>query len=183
MTGAALFWSHPAPLCSPPQPTARPFQTDRHAMKHLLVIYSSQSGRTADMVAAAIDGAAALADEVEVRALPGGDAGIDDLLWAEGLVIGSPENFGYMAGVIKDFFDRTYYPAQGRTNGLPYALVISAGNDGSGAVRAIERIALGYGWQKVSEPVIARGELDESALAACRELGQGLAAGLACGVF
>ncbi len=152
-------------------------------MKHLLLVYSSQSGHTEAMMHAVSEGAAEFSDAVELRALQALSAGIDDLLWAQGLLIGTPENFGYMSGAVKDFLDRTYYPAQGKVNGLPYAVFISAGNDGSGAVRAIERIAQGYGWQKIAEPVIALNELDNQSLERCRELGQTIAAGLAYGIF
>jgi multimeric flavodoxin WrbA len=120
---------------------------------------------------------------VAVRCLKAFDAGLDDLLWAHGLLIGTPENFGYMSGAVKDFLDRTYYPAQGKVSGLPYALFISAENDGSGAARAIERIALGYGWNRISEPLICKGELGPDLLQRCRELGEGMAAGLASGIF
>ncbi len=152
-------------------------------MKHLLIVYSSQTGRTRQLAEAACAGAAEFAAEVEVRCLSAFDAGLADLLWAEGLLIGSPENFGYLSGAVKDFLDRTYYPAEGRTIGLPYAMFVSAGNDGSGAARALERIASGYQWKRVAEPVIAKGELDEAARAAARELGQTLAAGIAYAVF
>lgn len=152
-------------------------------MKHLLLIYSSQTGRTAAMIEAVADGAREFADEVELRLRLALQAGIDDLLWADGLVIGTPENFGTMSGAVKDFLDRTYYPAEGKVVGLPYALVVSAGNDGTGAVRSIERIALGFGWSAVCAPLIQRGEPDAAALARSRELGQTLAAGLAAGVF
>ena len=152
-------------------------------MKHLLIVYSTQTGRTRRLVSAARAGAAELADEVEVRFLRARDAGLHDLLWADGLLVGSPENFGYLAGAVKDFLDRTYYPAEGRTIGLPYAMLVSAGNDGSGAVRALERIATGYQWKRVSEALVVKGELDDAALARARELGQTLAAGIAYGVF
>jgi multimeric flavodoxin WrbA len=152
-------------------------------MKHLLAVYSSQTGRTAALLDAVRAGAAELAGEVELRVLPALRAGLDDLLWADGLLIGTPENFGYMSGAVKDFLDRIYYPAEGRKLGLPYALFVSAGNDGSGAVRAIERIATGCGWSRVAEPLVVKGEPDAAALALARELGQTLAAGLACGVF
>lgn len=152
-------------------------------MKHLLLIYSSQSGNTAAMMAAARSGAAEFKDEVELRYLLAPAATLDDLLWAHGLLIGTPENFGYLSGLIKDFLDRTYYPAQGRVTGLPWAMLVNAENDGSGAVRALERIALGYGWTKVAEPVIGRGPPDAAMLARCSELGQALAAGLAMGIF
>jgi multimeric flavodoxin WrbA len=153
------------------------------SMKHLLLVYSSQSGHTETMMRAVREGVAEFTDVVELRILQALSAGIDDLLWAHGLLIGTPENFGYMSGAVKDFLDRTYYPAQGKVNGLPYAIFISAGNDGSGAARAIERIAQGYGWQKVAEPIVAKGELGSEALDQCRELGQTLAAGLALGIF
>ncbi|MGH8444298.1 MAG: flavodoxin family protein [Solimonas sp.] len=151
-------------------------------MKHLLVIRSSQTGRTAAMCRA-LEAGARETQGVELRSLHAPQAGLDDLLWADGLVIGTPENFGYMAGLVKDFLDRTYYPAEGRTVGLPSALLISAGNDGSGAARAIERIATGYGWKPVAEPLILHGEPDEDGLRRCREIGQALAEGLAAGIF
>lgn len=152
-------------------------------MKHLLLVYSSQSGHTEAMVKAVCDGVTAAGDGVELRCMKALQAGLDDLLWANGLLIGTPENFGYMSGAVKDFLDRTYYPAEGKTNGLPYAVFISAGNDGAGAVRAIERIATGYGWNKINEALICKGELDDDALTRCRELGEGMAAGLTAGIF
>lgn len=152
-------------------------------MKHLLVIYASQSGQTQALCDAVCEGAAGLCNEVALRRKSALQADIGDLLWAHGLLIGSPENFGYMAGAVKDFLDRTYYPAQDRTNGLPYGLFISAGNDGTGAVRAIERIATGYGWKAINDPIIVRGDCSDADLQRCRELGEGMAAGLAAGVF
>jgi multimeric flavodoxin WrbA len=151
--------------------------------KHLLLVYSSQSGRTLALLEAVRGGIGECADEVELRVLPALQAGVDDLLWAEGLLIGTPENFGYMSGAVKDFLDRVYYPTEGRKLGLPYAVFVSAGNDGSGAVRSIERIATGGGWKRVAEPVVVRGEPDAAALAQCHELGQTMAAGLGFGVF
>lgn len=152
-------------------------------MKHLLIVYSSQTGHTEALCRAAEAGAASHTGEIELRFRRAADAGLDDLLWAHGLLIGTPENFGYMSGAVKDFLDRTYYPAQNLTTGLPYALLISAGNDGRGAVSAIERIAIGYGWKAVADPIIVRGEIAEADLVACRELGEAFAAGIALGVF
>ncbi len=153
-------------------------------MKHLLLITGGHAGgrleRLADAVAAGI---AEFTDEVELRRLPALEATLDDLLWCHALVIGTPEKFGYMAGAVKDFFDRTFYPAEGKVDGLPFALFVSAGNDGTGAVTSIERIATGYRWTRVAEPVIVKGDLDDEALARCHELGQTVAAGLAVGVF
>ena len=88
-----------------------------------------------------------------------------------------------MAGAVKDFFDRTYYPAQALGLLRPYAVFVSAGNDGSGAVSQSERIARGYPLKKVADPLIFRGPADEAVLEACAELGQALAAGLALGNY
>ncbi|MGH8505228.1 MAG: flavodoxin family protein [Stenotrophobium sp.] len=153
-------------------------------MKHLLLIYSSQTGHTEAMLQEARTAIAGeFSDTVEVRCLRALSAGLDDLLWAEALLIATPENFGYMSGAVKDFLDRTYYPAQGKVTCLPYAVMVSAENDGSGAVHAIERIAIGYGWSKVAEALIVKGELDPESRAQCRDLGLTLAAGLAVGIF
>lgn len=152
--------------------------------KHLLLIYGGhEGGRTARLTAAVIDGISELASEVELRVKPALDADADDLLWTGGLLIGTPEHFGYMSGAVKDFMDRTYYPVEGKVEGLPYALYVSAGNDGTGAVSSIERIATGYRWKPIAKPIIVVGAPDDAALARCRELGQTMAAGLAYGVF
>jgi NAD(P)H-dependent FMN reductase len=122
-------------------------------------------------------------DGVESRLLRAGEAGPEDLLWADGLVLGTPENFGYMSGAMKDFLDRTYYPCEGKVESLPYAIFISSGNDGSGALNSIERIARGYPLRAVQEPIIARGDTSDAVLASCEELGMAMAAGLEMGVF
>jgi multimeric flavodoxin WrbA len=111
------------------------------------------------------------------------DCGTDELVAAQGLLLGTPEHFGYMSGALKDFFDRTYYPSDGRTQGLPYALFVSAGTEGQGTVRAVERIATGYGWASIAPALIVVGEPDAAALAKAAELGATLAAGLAAGIF
>lgn len=152
-------------------------------MKRLLIVWSSQTGRTRQLVEAACAGAAEFADEVEVLCRPALAAGIDDLLAADGLIVATPENFGYLSGAVKDFLDRTYYPAEGRVDGLPYLMLVSAGNDGSGAVRALERIATGYRWKPVAEALIVRGEPAADDLAAARERGALLAAGIAFGTL
>ncbi|MCR9262042.1 MAG: NAD(P)H-dependent oxidoreductase [Pseudomonadaceae bacterium] len=153
-------------------------------MKHLLLVYHSKTGNTQAMAEAIAQGAR---DEdvagVELRFLHAGDAGPDDLLWADALLIGSPENFGYLSGMVKDFLDRTFYEVEGKLSPLPYAAFISAGNDGTGAIRALERIANGYPFVKVQDPLISRGEITQEDLDACRELGLTLAAGLEVGLY
>ena len=151
-------------------------------MKHLLIIYHSGGGKTEQMAHAVYTGAQREA-EIETRLQRAPDSGLDDLLWADGLIFGTPENFGYMSGALKDFFDRTFYPAEPYRLNLPYALFVGAGNDGTGAALAVERIALGYPLRKMAEPVIVAGELTKQQLQACDELGQAMAAGLALGVF
>jgi hypothetical protein len=153
-------------------------------MKRLLLIFGGhEGGRIAAMTDAVRDGIGQVFDDVELRCLPALSAGIDDLLWAQGLLIGTPEHFGYMSGAVKDFLDRTFYPVEGKVDALPYAIYISAGNDGTGAAASIERIALGYKWKRIAEPLILRGAPTVADLARCRELGQTMAAGLDAGIF
>ncbi|MBL8470963.1 MAG: flavodoxin family protein [Rhodocyclaceae bacterium] len=156
--------------------------SDPLARKRLLIVYHTQSGNTGRLAEAVLEGARDF-EETETVIKPAAQAGLDDLLTAHGLLLGTPENFGYMSGMLKDFFDRTYYPAEGLTVGLPYAIFVSCGNDGSGAVREIDRIALGYRWRKVAEPIIVRKEITAADLDRCRQLGATLAAGIAFGMF
>lgn len=148
----------------------------------LLIVYHSQSGHTEQMAQAVAQGARDV-DELQLRVLRACEAGLDDLLWCDGLIIGTPENFGYMSGAIKDFLDRTYYPAQNKFHNKPYALFVSCGNDGSGAVSSIQRIAKGYPLKLVVAPLVCKGELDAAALMACHELGMTMAAGLSLGIY
>ena len=151
-------------------------------MSKILIIYHSQTGNTEKMAHAVADGAKII-ENTEVVLKRAQDATLDDLLRSDGLAIGTPENFGYMSGMVKDFFDRTFYPAQDQVFRKPYVVFISAGNDGTGALRAIERIAQGYKFKMVYEPVISRGKLTEDDLAKCREVGSVLAAGCQAGIY
>jgi len=153
-------------------------------MKRILIVHHSQSGNTRRMAQAVAQGAA-LVEGVETLARTAAQATLEDLLSCHGLALGSPEYFGYMAGALKDFFDRTYQAARGRREifKLPYVAFISAGNDGTGALGHIERIALGYQFRKVQEPVLAVGPLGDEALERCRLLGQTLAAGCEAGLW
>ncbi len=152
--------------------------------RNLLIVYHSQTGHTQALAAAVAEGAKdPAASNVSVRCLRAADAGPEDLLWANGLLLGTPENFGYMSGALKDFLDRTFYPVEGRLQPLPYSVFISAGNDGSGALRAIRRIANGYPFIEVQEPIVVVGEITADALDRCRTLGMTLAVGLDVGMF
>jgi multimeric flavodoxin WrbA len=152
-------------------------------MRILLIHGGHAGGRTERLVAAVAAGVREADDAVELAVRPALEAGLEDLLACRGLLIGTPEHFGYMSGAVKDFFDRTFYPAEGKTEGLPYGLFVSAGNDGTGTVRAVERIVTGYRWKAIADPVIVVGAPDEAHLARCRELGQTMAAGLSAGIF
>ncbi len=156
--------------------------TTKISKPQLLIVYHTQSGNTGRLAEAVLRGAQQETN-VTTKMQRAFDTTIDDLLACNGLLLGTPENFGFMSGALKDFFDRTYYPAEGKTIALPYAVFISAGNDGSGAVRQIERIATGYGWRRVAEPLIVRKEIGAADLFRCEELGAALAAGLALGIY
>jgi multimeric flavodoxin WrbA len=136
------------------------------------------------MACAVADGAQSI-ENVTVALKRAADATLNDLLSCDGLAIGSPEYFGFMAGMVKDFFDRTYDKARNSKKIFkkPYVTFISAGNDGSGALTAIERICRGYPLKKVYEPVIAKGEITEAILERCRELGKIIAAGCEARIF
>jgi multimeric flavodoxin WrbA len=151
-------------------------------MTKILIVYHSQTGNTQKMAETVAEGAKSI-EGVEVILKKAADATLEDLLTASGLAIGTPENFGYMSGMIKDFFDRTYNSAQDKVFRKPYVTFISAGNDGTGAQRAIERIALGYKFKNVFTPVIAKGKITEEILDQCRELGGTLAGGCAMGIY
>jgi multimeric flavodoxin WrbA len=159
-----------------------------------LIVFHSLTGGTQAMARAAADGASD-EPEVAVRLLAAPDAGPDDVLTADGYVFATPENLAAMAGRMKDFFDRTYYPALDRINGRPYAMLICAGSDGENAARQITRIATGWRLRPVAEPLIVRtnAQTPETILAPkhigladigrCRDLGAALAGGLAAGIF
>ena len=152
--------------------------------KHLLIVYHTQSGTTSRMADAVIAGATSEDVEgVNVRVKSALEATADDLLWSDAFILGTPENFGYMSGALKYFFDRVYYDCENRLNGKPYALFIRAGNDGSGAINSIRRILTGLAVREVQDPILIAGEFDESRLTECEELGLTLAAGLEAGIY
>lgn len=161
-------------------------------MPRLLIVYHTQTGGTESLAAAALLGASGIA-ETQTIVKRAADAGAEDLLAADGLLLGTPENFGYMSGMLKDFFDRVYYPCEQQIAARPYSVFVCAGNDGTGAMRAVDRIVTGLRMKKVHPGVIARrvggmvgssrGHLDPADIAQVQELGATLAAGLAYGVF
>ena len=163
-------------------------------MKNLLIVYHSMTGGTRQMAEAAARGAAQEAG-VRTSLLRAHETQPEHVVDADGYVFATPENLASMSGLMKDFFDRTYYAALDRVNGRPYAAMVCAGSDGQGAIRQLERIALGWRLKAVAEPVlvithaqapadILRDKLippDE--LQRCQDVGATLAAGLAMGLF
>lgn len=107
----------------------------------------------------------------------------EDIIDAQAIIIGTTENLGYMAGLIKDVFDRCYYPCLEKTQGLPFTFYVRAGHDGTGTRRAIESITTGLRWKLVQEPLICQGEFDEAFIAQCEELGLTMAASLDTGII
>lgn len=152
--------------------------------KNLLIVAHAPSENTKRLLAAVEEGAET-DDTISVKAtaLSPFDAGPEQILAANAIILGTTENLGYMSGALKDFFDRSYYPVLEKTQGMPYCLYIRAGHDGTGTRRGVETITTGLRWRAVQEPVILRGEWDEAFVGQCRELGAAMAAGLDLGVF
>lgn len=150
--------------------------------KNILVIYHSQGG-TMELMANRFVRGASKEDNITVTLKKSIDAGIDDLLHCNAIAIGSPEYFGTMAGLIKDFFDRTFVAAQDKTIGLPFVIFVCAGNDGRGAITQIERLTAGYKWKKVQKHLRIVGSPTDKDLEDIEEMGQTLAAGVDFGIF
>jgi len=163
-------------------------------MKTLLIVYQSRTGGTRQMAEAAAAGAAR-EPAVRTRLLPAPQAGADDVLAADGFVFATPETLASIAGLMKDFFERAYYPALGHIEGRPYACLICAGSDGANAARQLAKIATGWRLRAIADPLIVctRAQTPEAILAPkiiapadlarCADLGEALAAGLAAGIF
>ena len=163
-------------------------------MKTLLVVYHSTTGGTEQMAQALAAGAIAEGG-VSSRLLHASIANASDVTGADAYVFATPENLAAISGLMKDFFDRCYYPALERINGRPYATLICAGSDGQNAARQIERIATGWRLRQVAAPLIVctHAQTPEAILSPktigatdlnrCRELGATLASGLALGIF
>ena len=163
-------------------------------MRTLLIVFQSTTGGTRQMAEAAARGAGAEPD-LRVRLLAATEAGPAEVLGADGYIFATPENLAALAGLMKDFFDRCYYPALDRLNGRPYATLVCAGSDGTNAARQLARIATGWRLRAVAEPLIvhtaaqtpeailAPKTLGAADLLRCEEAGAALAAGLVLGIF
>jgi multimeric flavodoxin WrbA len=152
--------------------------------KSLLIVAHVPSPNTHALRDATAAGAVeAGAENVEVIVRTPFEAQPADVLSASALILGTTENLGYMSGALKDFFDRIYYPCLEHTQGLPYALYIRAGHDGTGTRRGVETIVTGLRWRAVQEPLIQQGDFQNQFAEQCHELGMAMAAGLDAGVF
>jgi multimeric flavodoxin WrbA len=163
-------------------------------MKTLLIVYHSMTGGTLQLARAAAEGASA-ETALQVRLLHAPDADANDLIGADGYIFATPENLAAISGLMKDFFDRSYYAVLERLNGRPYATLICAGSDGQNAARQIERIATGWRLKPVApalivcthaqtpEEILRPKQIGPEDLQSCREIGAAMATGLALGVF
>ncbi len=163
-------------------------------MKRLLIVYHTLTGGSLQMAQAAAD-AAAQEQGLTVALQAAVDSTAEHLLAADGYLFVCPENLAAVAGLMKDFFDRTYYAVLERIAGRPYALMVCAGSDGTNAVRQIERIATGWRLRDIApavivcthaqtpEAILAPKQIGPGDLARCAELGATLAAGLALGIY
>jgi multimeric flavodoxin WrbA len=152
--------------------------------KHLLIVAHNPSPNTQKLVDATLRGASHEdIDGVEVKHIPPLQATPEDVLWADAIILGTTENFGYMSGALKDFFDRIYYPCIEQTGAMPFALYIRAGLDGTGTRIAVGKITTGLSWKAVQEPIILHGEYKPEFETQCEELGMLMAASLEAGII
>lgn len=152
--------------------------------KKLLVVAHAPSPNTQKLVDAVLRGAQhADIENVSVMWKPPLEAGPDDVLNADGIVLGTTENLGYMSGALKDFFDRSYYTVLEKKQGLPCAVYIRAGHDGTGTQRALESILTGLRWKLAQDIVVCRGDWNDAFIEQCEELGLYMAAGLDNGIL
>lgn len=115
-------------------------------------------------------------EDVEVVSRPALTASVLDVLGADGYLLGTPANIGYMSGALKHFFDTVYYPVLDATVKRPYGLYVHGNSDTTGAVRAVQRIAKGLSWQPAAEPLLIVGSPTKDDLERAYELGGTLAA-------
>src|SRR5690554_872007 len=152
--------------------------------KRLLVVAHAPSDNTRKLVDALLRGAANTdIENVDTRWVAPLQANPEDVLQADGIILGTTENLGYMSGALKDFFDRCYYPVLEAKQGLPCALYIRAGHDGTGTRRAVETIVTGLRWTWVQDPLVLRGEWQPGFVGSVEELALYMAAGLDAGIF
>ena len=152
-------------------------------VKKLLIVANVPSDNTRTLASATLRGASHEDfDGVKAELLQPLQADAAAVLAADGIIIGTTENFAYMSGLIKDFFERVYYPCLEKKQGLPFGLYIRAGSDGTGTKLAIEKILTGLRWKAVAPTLILQGDYKPEFELQCEELGMLLAASLDAGI-
>ena len=163
-------------------------------MKTLLIVYHSMTGGTQQMAQAAAAGARTEAG-LRVELLRAAEAQGEDLLSGDGYIFATPENLAAISGMMKDFFDRTYYAGFEKINGRPFLSLVCAGSDGRNAAQQIDRIAAGWRLKAIAPPyivctnaqtpeqILRPKRIEERYLARCEELGKTIAGGMTLGIF
>lgn len=153
-------------------------------MKTLLIVAHAPSPNTLKLRQAVVEGANDPSiTEIQIKEVEPLRATATDVLECDAIILGTTENLGYMSGALKDFFDRIYYPCLELKQGLPFALYVRAGHDGTGTCRAVDSITTGLRWKTVQPTLVCRGEWDEAFVAQCRTLGTTVAASLEAGII
>ncbi len=146
-------------------------------MPRLLIIHHTPSPAMHEIFSAVLAGASTPEVEgVEVVRRAALEATASDVLAADGYLLGTPANIGYMSGALKHFFDTVYYPCLDSTAGRPYGLYVHGNLGVEGAVTSVQGIAKALGWKPVAKPLELTGTPDKAALEACWELGATTAA-------
>ena len=152
-------------------------------MKTLLIVFHAPSENTLAMKTALENGAKAVADQINIVCLSPFDTQPEHVLKADAIILGTTENLAYMSGALKDFFDRTYYPVLEAKQGLPTAVIIRAGQDGTGTHNALKTILTGLKWRWVQAPLICKGPWQPEFLPQCEEIGEAMAVALSEGMI
>lgn len=157
------------------------YYTNRTFMSYLLIIANSPSPNSQQILDQVVQGAKSTGYPV-VNKHPL-ETNAEDVLSASGIILGTTENFGYMSGLMKDFLERIYYPCLEHTDGMPWALYVKAGLDGTGATSSVQKIVSGLRWKPVQAPLLLHGPFQASFLEDAETLGAGMAEGLKLGIF
>ena len=152
-------------------------------IKRLTMVHHSVSGKTRQMANLLSDVLSNQEQLVEFRSISAFEANASDILRSDGIIFGTPANFGYMSGALKDFFDRNYYDLEGKVEALPFAIFVSASTDGAGAVDSIRRICRGLNLKEVQEPLVLTKQISKSDEQAIRDFGLTMAVGIEAGIF
>ena len=152
-------------------------------MKRLVMIYHSQSGRTEDIANSIIRGIGSEDLGIDFESCRALEAGCEQILRADGVIFGTPANFGYMSGILKDFFDRCFYGLEGKVDAMPYSIFVGASTDSVGAIESVRKICSGLRLKEVQEPLIIMRHVKEKEHKLCRDFGLAMAMGLETGIF